>query len=85
MELGSLSLQTLIWRRFIWRRTSFLLGLSQIDFPWEIPENVENGVYRIRHEGSQGGILFGPQSYRGNTRNFEIITSTQGMEWNQKV
>lgn len=35
--------------QFIWRRTSTLLGQSEIDFYWTIPDNVENGTYRIRH------------------------------------
>lgn len=70
--------------RFIWRRTSFLLGFSEIDLYWEIPQNVESGVYRIRHEGSQRGILFRPRSYRGNTRNFEIRTSRREGNENSK-
>lgn len=59
--------------RFIWRRVGFILGRSEIDFFWDIPKNAETGVYRIRHQGAQRGILTGVRQYQGSTRNFEIM------------
>lgn len=58
--------------RFIWRRTNVLLGRSEIDFYWEIPENVENGVYRIRHDGASRGLLTGVRPYQGFSQTFQI-------------
>lgn len=58
--------------RSIWRRTSTLLGQSEFDFYWNIPANVQNGTYRIRHVGGQRGLLTGVRSYSGNTRTFTI-------------
>lgn len=58
--------------KFIWRRTSTLLGQSEIDFYWTIPNNVENGTYRIRHVGASRGAITGIRRYDGNTRIFTI-------------
>jgi len=65
--------------KFVWRRTGFILGRSEIDFYWDIPRNIASGVYRIRHVGAQRGLLIGVRSYQGNTRNFEIISSQQSV------
>lgn len=58
--------------KFIWRRTSTLLGQSEIDFYWTIPDNVQNGTYRIRHVGASRGVLTGIRQYDGFTRIFTI-------------
>ncbi|KAJ6646313.1 Neutral ceramidase [Pseudolycoriella hygida] len=57
--------------KFIWRRTSTLLGQSEIDFYWTIPDNAESGTYRIRHFGASRGIL-GIRPYDGSSRTFVI-------------
>lgn len=59
--------------RFVWRRTNQLLGRSEIDFYWIIPENVENGQYRVRHDGASRGLLTGVRSYQGTTQVFNIV------------
>jgi neutral ceramidase len=58
--------------RFVWRRTSSLLGRSEIDFIWEIPANVANGEYRVRHNGSARGPVTGIRAYVGITHQFTI-------------
>ncbi|CRK93660.1 CLUMA_CG007189, isoform A [Clunio marinus] len=58
--------------RFIWRRTSTIRGTSEIDFFWDIPNNVANGQYRIRHEGASRGPVTGVRSYTGITMMFAI-------------
>lgn len=58
--------------RFVWRRTNQLLGQSEIDFYWNVPENVQNGVYRIRHVGASRGLFTGIRRYQGTTRTFNV-------------
>lgn len=58
--------------KFIWRRVSTLLGTSEIDFYWTIPDNVENGTYRVRHVGASRGALTGVRRYDGVSRIFTI-------------
>jgi len=59
--------------RFYWRSLSGV-GRSEIDFYWDIPENVENGEYRVRHAGSSRGLLTGVRPYTGSSRPFLIVT-----------
>lgn len=58
--------------KFIWRRTSTLLGQSEIDFYWTIPTNAENGTYRIQHAGASRGAFTGVRPYEGFSRIFTI-------------
>ena len=58
--------------RFMWRRTSAVLGRSEIDFTWEIPGNVSNGEYRVRHNGSSRGPVTGIRAYVGTTHQFTV-------------
>lgn len=37
--------------KFKWTRTSMILGRSEITFYWEIPIDMPNGEYRIKHKG----------------------------------
>lgn len=58
--------------KFIWRRTNSLLGNSEIDFYWNIPDSAEDGTYRVRHIGGQRGPITGVRQYDGTTRIFTI-------------
>ncbi|XP_011170954.2 neutral ceramidase [Solenopsis invicta] len=58
--------------KFIWRRTSMLLRSSQVTITWEIPQDVEPGEYRIRHNGYYRYIFGGVYPYYGVTNHFHL-------------
>lgn len=60
---------------FVWRRTSFLLGQSEVDLFWEIggDEQPEPGSYRMRHFGAFKKIFGGVFSYVGVTNVFRVV------------
>uniref|UniRef100_A0ABD2WI80 Neutral ceramidase n=1 Tax=Trichogramma kaykai TaxID=54128 RepID=A0ABD2WI80_9HYME len=58
--------------KFIWERTSSLLGSSQITVKWEVPETVVPGEYRIRHNGYYRYILGGVYPYEGISNHFQV-------------
>ncbi|XP_001606211.2 neutral ceramidase isoform X1 [Nasonia vitripennis] len=60
--------------KFIWERTSSILGSSQVITSWEVPENVIPGEYRIRHNGYYRYILGGVYPYQGVTNHFQVKT-----------
>ncbi|XP_011498417.1 PREDICTED: neutral ceramidase [Ceratosolen solmsi marchali] len=60
--------------KFIWERTSIILGSSQVIIKWEIPETVLPGEYRIRHNGYYRYILGGVYPYQGVTGTFHVKT-----------
>ncbi|XP_058788791.1 neutral ceramidase [Phymastichus coffea] len=60
--------------KFIWERTSVILGSSHVIIKWEIPENVIPGEYRIRHNGYYRYILGGVYPYQGVTDHFQVKT-----------
>lgn len=60
--------------KFIWERTSVILGSSQVIVKWEVPENVLPGEYRIRHNGYYRYILGGVYPYQGVSNHFEVKT-----------
>jgi len=37
---------------FEWRRTNSVLGTSEVDVTWEIENDAQGGLYRIRHFGA---------------------------------
>lgn len=57
---------------FEWRRTSTIIGRSEIDFFWDVPSTATPGTYRIRHEGHSRGPIQGVQPYAGMTVPFTI-------------
>lgn len=59
--------------RFVWKRTSFVLGTSESIISWTIPEDVEPGEYRIRHNGNYRYILGGIYPYQGVSNLFEVM------------
>lgn len=58
--------------RFKWNRVSMILGRSEVEFMWEIPESAPVGEYRIRHRGVYRYILGGLYSYQGSTEHFLV-------------
>jgi len=58
--------------RFVWRRTSTLLGRSEIDFTWDIPTTAVAGTYRVRHTGFSLPLIGTFRFYEGISRTFTI-------------
>ena len=62
--------------RYRWRRTSTLLGHSEVEIQWDIPADALTGTYRIRHFGHYRRIrLFrSPEirPYTGVSRTFVV-------------
>ncbi|CAG7837769.1 unnamed protein product [Allacma fusca] len=62
---------------FRWVRPVPLLPNSEIDFTWEIPEDLQKfGTYRIRHFGYYKPLLRDPLPYTGSTIEFEVRPMT---------
>ncbi|XP_046412285.1 neutral ceramidase [Neodiprion fabricii] len=59
--------------KFIWKRTSIFLGSSEVTISWTIPDDVEPGEYRIRHNGNYRYILGGIYPYKGVSNHFEVV------------
>lgn len=59
--------------KFIWTRTSMIMGRSNIAFYWEIPGETLPGEYRIRHKGHYRYILGGVYPYQGSTEHFNVF------------
>lgn len=72
MSLSGWKLIFLIYR-FVWKRTSFVLGHSTIDVFWDIPVGTEIGNYRIRHFGYARHILGGIYEYKGTSKPFAVV------------
>ena len=59
--------------KLYWIRTNSLFGYSKVKITWEIPQDSEAGVYRIRHIGSYKYWLTGAiYEYEGKTNQFEV-------------
>lgn len=58
--------------KFKWTRVSMILGRSEIEFTWEIPETAPSGEYRVRHRGYYRYILGGVYPYQGSTEHFNV-------------
>lgn len=63
--------------RFIWKRTSFILGHSTTEIVWEIPHDADEGNYRIRHFGAARHILGGFTQYGGMSEMFAVYKGGQ--------
>ncbi|XP_012268113.2 neutral ceramidase [Athalia rosae] len=59
--------------KFVWKRTSIVLGSSQAIISWTIPDDVEPGEYRLRHNGHYRYILGGIYPYQGVSKHFEVV------------
>lgn len=58
--------------KFKWTRTSTIMGRSEIEFFWEIPNGARKGEYRVRHKGYYRYILGGLYAYQGSTEHFTV-------------
>ncbi|CAL7938819.1 unnamed protein product [Xylocopa violacea] len=58
--------------RFEWKRTSVVLGSSQVTITWQVPEDIKAGEYRIRHNGYYRYILGGVFPYYGVSNHFQV-------------
>merc|ERR1712142_1231773 len=54
-----------------WKRTNVILGESIVIIEWEIPEDVELGTYRIRHQGYSKNMIK-KTFYSGTTQQFSV-------------
>lgn len=63
--------------RFMWKRTSFILGHSTTEILWDIPHTAEEGNYRIRHYGSARHIFGGFSQYEGTSDTFAVYKGGQ--------
>ena len=75
---------------FEWIRTNVILGESEAEIRWFVPEDQETGVYRISHFGAQKDILKRSTTrYFGSTNPFEvsynILNSFYGYEISFKI
>ncbi|XP_017756757.1 PREDICTED: neutral ceramidase isoform X2 [Eufriesea mexicana] len=61
--------------KFEWQRTSVILGASQVIITWQVPEDIKDGEYRIRHNGYYRYILGGVFPYYGVSNHFQVITT----------
>jgi len=58
---------------FEWIRTNTILGESEVEIRWFVPQNQESGTYRISHFGAHKTLLKGHiKYYSGVTNSFEI-------------
>lgn len=57
---------------FKWKRTSIILGLSEIEFFWYIQPKIEPGSYIVRHFGYYKYIFGGVYPYHGRTKQFFV-------------
>ncbi|XP_012141148.2 neutral ceramidase isoform X2 [Megachile rotundata] len=60
--------------KFEWKRTSVVLGSSQVAITWQVPEDIKDGEYRIRHNGYYRYILGGVFPYYGVSNHFQVVT-----------
>ena len=58
--------------KFIWERHHFLSTNSFATIVWEIPPDVEPGVYRIRHFGNYKHLLGQVFPFKGASSTFEV-------------
>lgn len=59
--------------RFKWRRTSTLLGESEVDIQWDIPANQKPGMYMIKYYGNYKEPILGTIfPFVGQTKPFNV-------------
>ncbi|KXX79287.1 Neutral ceramidase [Madurella mycetomatis] len=56
-----------------WRRTSEILGTSEVEIVWETEEWAERGVYRIRYYGDAKGVGAKIEAFEGMSSAFTLI------------
>ena len=55
-----------------WRRTSEVLGTSEVDVVWHIPQDVETGIYRLRYLGEARRITGRVVGFEGVSAKFVV-------------
>merc|ERR1711970_598333 len=63
-----------------WHRTNVILGESEVILSWDIPEDVESGLYRFGHRGYHRTILHGNFYYEGWSNEFTVGGSDRTMK-----
>ncbi|XP_077285658.1 neutral ceramidase-like isoform X2 [Arctopsyche grandis] len=58
--------------RFVWERTSLLLGTSRANIFWEINSSTPIGTYRIKHYGYFRYVLGATRLYEGVSNTFRV-------------
>lgn len=58
---------------FTWRRTNMLLGYSEVDITWEIPEDATPGTYRLRYYGDAKRITGPIMEIHGVSNTFKLM------------
>ena len=56
----------------VWKRTNVILGESEVTVLWELPDNVQPGIYRIGHRGYWHTIIRGNIYYEGWSQPFTV-------------
>ena len=59
----------------VWKRTNVILGESEVTVLWDLPDNVEPGLYRIGHRGYWHTIIRGNIYYEGWSQPFTVTNS----------
>ncbi|KLU86348.1 hypothetical protein MAPG_05362 [Magnaporthiopsis poae ATCC 64411] len=58
---------------FRWRRTSGLLGTSEVEIQWEVEDWTDEGVYRLRYYGDSKGLNGDITPFDGVSEEFNIV------------
>ncbi|XP_076681522.1 neutral ceramidase [Andrena cerasifolii] len=69
--------------KFEWKRTSVVLGSSQVTITWQVPEDVKQGEYRIRHNGYYRYILGGVFPYYGVSNHLQVVVPSEITPYSQ--
>lgn len=62
----------------VWKRTNVILGESEVTVLWELPDNVQPGVYRLGHRGFWHTIIRGNIYYEGWSQPFTVTNPDLG-------
>ena len=58
---------------YTWRRTSLVLGYSEVDVTWETAPNDEKGVYRLKYYGDAKRMFGDVGAFEGTSASFELL------------
>ena len=64
----------------VWKRTNVILGESEVTVLWELPDNVQPGVYRLGHRGFWHTIIRGNIYYEGWSQPFTVTNPARTRE-----
>ena len=59
--------------RFEWERTSTILGTSEVRIVWEIPADVEKGIYRVKYFSDSKALGGKITSFEGESGRFNVV------------